>query len=189
MNEAVKQKLNEILDEEIVNDSKVLSEKQIHGFEKKYNIKIPQEYRDYINNYCEVYIKDPYKFPMIEVSPITRENGYETINFLYSSNFIRYAEEYLTNENLQIAPISKKQMVPIGEEFGDLLCIGIEGSKYGKIYYIYHEDEYKIDDNYYLVANSFNEFILSFKKIEDENLIDMNEVTVELADQLLRSEK
>ena len=173
MVETMKQKLVEILDKEIVINNNILSEKEICIFENKFKIELPKEYKDFLTNYVEVYINDDYQFPMSEKSVFTPLSGFETMDFLYGGDFIVNAEQYISNYG--------KEMIPIGEASGDIICIGIQENNFGKIFYSYHEDEG--NKKYYLVAKSFNEFILSFKK-KVENSINLDEVEIELDDEL-----
>ena len=174
MIKTVRKKLEEILDKEIVTHDNRLSNEKINAFENKFQIKIPEEYRWFLVNYSESYINSDYQFPMIEKSMITPKSGFETIDFLYSSDFIENAEQYISNYG--------KEMIPIGEASGDNVCIGVQGDGFGKIYYVYHEDEDE-NLNYYLIAESFDKFILSFEK-RVENMINLDEVEIELDDDL-----
>ena len=174
MIKTVRKKLEEILDMEIVTHDNRLSNEKINAFENKFQIKIPEEYRWFLVNYSESYINSDYQFPMIEKSMITPKSGFETIDFLYSSDFIENAEQYISNYG--------KEMIPIGEASGDTVCIGVQGDGFGKIYYVYHEDEDE-NLNYYLIAESFDKFILSFEK-RVENMINLDEVEIELDDDL-----
>lgn len=153
MLETVEQKLEEILDKEAVIDDNRLSEKEICVFEKKFQIELPKEYRDFLTNNIEAYVRDAYQFPMLERTMITPKSGFEMIDYLYVGNFIINAEQYILDYG--------KEMIPIGEAGRDTICIGTQEDNYGKIYYSYHEDE---ESNYCLVSPSFNEFILSFEK-------------------------
>lgn len=175
MNKKVRQKLNEILDMKTIIDSKRLSEIEIADFESAYEIQLPEEYKDFLMNFPEVYVNDDYKFPMIEKSNLTPENGFENIDFLYVGNFISNAEQFIKEYGINL--------LPIGETAGDTICIGVQGNTNGKIYFIYHEGE---DKDEYLAANSFNEFILSFEKRDDHG-IDLDEIEIELDDDLWNS--
>ena len=174
MIETDRKKLEEILDKEVIINDNKLSRKKIDSFEDKFKIKIPQEYKDFMVNYIESYINSDYQFPMIEKSIITPKSGFETIDYLYSSNFVENAEKYILNYG--------RKMVPIGEADGDIICIGVEENNFGKIYYIYHEDENE-ELKYYLIAESFNNFILSFEK-KVEKKINLEEVEIELDENL-----
>lgn len=174
MNKKVNQKLNEILDMEVVINSEKLSMKRITDFENKYGFKLSDEYKDFLIKFNETYIKDYYKFPMAETSNLTPKDGFENIDYLYVGNFIKNAEKYMKHWG--------EKMLPIGETAGDLICIGVQENIAGKIYFIYHEDENE-DKAAYLVANSFNEFILSFEKRERSS-IDLDDIEIELDEDL-----
>lgn len=173
MIEAVKKKLSEILDKRVIISEKKLSEMRISEFEDKYQIKVPKQYREFLLNYGEAYINTGYQFPMIEKSIVTPQSGFETIDFLYSVSFIENAEQYIEENGIK--------MLPIGQASGDIVCIGVQEDKTGKIFYMYHESE---DLDYYLISESFVEFILSFEK-QEEKVINLDEVEIELDEELL----
>lgn len=177
MNKKVKRKINEILDMNAVIDNRSLSKIEIAEFESSHGIRLPEEYKDFLMNFIEVYVNDDYKFPMIEKSELTPESGFENIDFLYVGNFISNAEKFIKEYGIKL--------LPIGETAGDTLCIGVRGDMAGKIYLIYHENESE-DKDEYLIANSFNEFILSFEK-RDGHAIDLDEIEIELDDDLWNS--
>ncbi|MBK9260029.1 MAG: SMI1/KNR4 family protein [Polyangiaceae bacterium] len=68
-----------------------------------------------------------------------------------------------------------RDLLPIGcDSFGNIICLGIEGKRRGKIYFWDHEDE--LDENglhrqdysnVFLVANSFGEFLDKLTTFDD----------------------
>lgn len=163
MDRIVKNKINKILDKEENNGKEKLSSKQLGDFEKKYNISLPREYKEFLTTFYSCYVNDDYYFPMIEKSIHTADDGMETIDYFYNLQFESGANDFINNYG--------NRVLPIGESSGDYICIGVQEDNFGKIFCLYHEDEMR-EDGLYLIANSFNEFILSFKYVEsdDENI-------------------
>ena len=68
-------------------------------------------------------------------------------------------------------------LMPIAcDSFGNVICLGIEGKRLGKIYFWDHEDELDEDGdfvkdyrNVYLLANSLDEFLDKLYEYEDES--------------------
>jgi len=84
-------------------------------------------------------------------------------------------DDYSIYQNLEIyRNRTPKEMLPIAEAPGsNLICLGIEGEYYGKVYYWDHnwesdDDESPAYDNIYLIANSFTDFINSLYKTDIE---------------------
>ena len=174
--EEIEKKSEEILDKEIFNSSNSLSDEEVSAFEDEYNIKLPKEYKFFLMNYMEGYINYDYRFPIIEKSVITPVDGFCSIDFLYVGNFIKEAKKYIFNYG--------RENLPIGVSVsGDLLCMGMQEERYGKIYYWYHEDESE-GKGYYFVAESFGKFILSFEKKPME-LSNIDDIEIELDDAIL----
>lgn len=168
----IKDKLHKILDKNIIIDNKTLSKDEIETIEKKYNILFPSEYKEFLTIYNEVYVKENYMFPMIEKSTITPKDGFESMDYFYSGNLEKSIQDFIDEYG--------NNVIPIGEAGGDdYICIGIEGELNGKIFYVYHEEEVR-NNKYFLIANSFIDFILSFEEHEIECNIDLDEIEIEL---------
>lgn len=160
MDKIIKKKLNEILDKDCNNSKKKLSINDLEKFEKKYGILVPEEYKEFLTSYYSCYVNDDYYYPMIEKSKLTPEDGMEVIDYFYNLEFISNVDNFIA--------IWGDRVLPIGCAAGDFICIGIQKENFNKIYHLYHEDEDRTN-GLYLAANSFNEFILSFKYIESDD--------------------
>lgn len=161
MDNKICEKLSEILEdgEGFVKEEPGISPEELENIEKKYKITIPEVYKEFIlNNKCR-YIKDDYYFPMRERSVFLPENGYDFIDwFIDGESFDEELESFYYNWPDDVIPIG------MSGGGGDYVCIGCKGDKFGKIYMLYHEDEER-EDGLYLAADSFEEFILSFRYI------------------------
>uniref|UniRef100_UPI00300B0FA1 SMI1/KNR4 family protein n=1 Tax=Solibacillus ferritrahens TaxID=3098620 RepID=UPI00300B0FA1 len=81
-------------------------------------------------------------------------------------------------------------VMPIADaDGGDLICIGLKDKYRGKIYYWYHEGEMTDEDGkeyYYLIANSFEEFILKFSLHERKKNVNLDDIELFLDENLLK---
>jgi len=160
MNSEVEKKLNEILDKKYNNGTSRLSIEIIEDFEKRLNIHLPNEYKEFLTLYYSCYIKEDYYFSMIEKSKITSSNGMKALDYFYNSEFVNNAGNFIS--------IWGNEVLPIGESSGDYICIGVQKNNFGKIFVLYHEDEER-ENGLYLAADSFYQFILSFKYIKSNS--------------------
>lgn len=159
MDKIIKDKLNEILDKQCVNNRSKVSKKSIALFEKQFQISLPEYYKEFLEKYYSHYIKDDYYFPIIEKSKLSCSNGMEMMDYFLNDELIPIATNFID--------LWGDSVVPIGCAAGDYICLGVSEDNYGKIYFFYHEDEDR-SDKLYLIANSFYEFVLSFKYIKPE---------------------
>ncbi len=141
--------------EKKVDKSLTTEEKKI--LKKILGKKISEEYWTVIQNYAGVYIKEEVCFKSIEKSKLTSENGYDRINkFLEFSTILKTIEIYREQIPMEYIPIAEK-------DGGNFLCVD---SKTGYIY-IWVHDEIQ-NKNMFLVAKSFETFINSLERVENE---------------------
>lgn len=159
MDKIIKDKLNEILDGLCVNNKSKLSKKSIALFEERFQISLPECYKEFLGKYYSCYIKENYYFPIIEKSKLSCSNGMEMMDYFFNDELITIATSFID--------LWGRAVIPIGCAAGDYICLSVSNDDYGKIYFYYHEDEDR-SDKLYLIANSFNEFVLSFKYIKPE---------------------
>lgn len=162
MNASIKQKLELILDKNCHNGKMKLTMEQIERFEQEYNVLLPAGYKSFLKNYYSCYVNDYYYFPMIEKSVLTQANGMEMIDYFYNLEFISEVDNFIS--------LYGKTVLPIGRSAGDYICIGVSENNVGNIFFLYHEDVER-EDGLYLVADSFEDFILSFQHIEPKKRI------------------
>lgn len=185
MNELVVKKMNKIMDKDTSVKSDVLSEKDIMRVEQTYDITIPFEYKEFLKEYGGCYIKDDFMYISKEASPVTPEDGFDSIGYFYGNKNENIFDVIKTNMY-----ILGKELIPIADaNGGDLICIGTEGVYNGKIYYWYHEGNVENEEDargkLYLIAESFAEFILNFEKHERNLNIDLDDIEMTLDDDLL----
>ncbi len=157
MKDIIRKKLDEIAAAELTEDFSTLTAGELDAFEAERGIRIPAEYREFLTEQCAFYVADDFGYPMREVSEMTSDDGNEKLEYFYNREFVSGSDAF--------ARVWGENVLPIGENMGgDYVCIGIRGDHYGKIYFLYHEDEERAD-GLYLIADSFEEFILSFTDI------------------------
>lgn len=188
MNNIIKQKLVEIIDSEIVISKKEDAFKSIERIERLYGVDLPLDYKEFLLEYGGCYIKDNIMYQPIEFTPVTPEDGFDSIGYFYgitnddASNIESIIQNY--------KGILENSVMPIADaDGGDLICIGLKEQYRGKIYYWYHEGENNDDDGkeyYYLIANSFEEFILSFSFHERKSNVNLDDIELFLDEDLLK---
>ncbi|WP_106498329.1 SMI1/KNR4 family protein [Lentibacillus sp. Marseille-P4043] len=179
---------------------KNLRREHLKALEKKYNIVIPKEYKEFLESYDETFFEKEIIYKPIEPSPVMTKEGKQ-----YFDGFYGLMSE--NNINQQIESYENRipgNLVPIGEcPAGNLICIGVNEPVFGKIYFWNHENELEaklmigekadienIDsywDNVYLISESFVDFLNNLE-IEDEfenEDVDVEEVDLWLDDDLM----
>ncbi|WP_028775525.1 SMI1/KNR4 family protein [Shimazuella kribbensis] len=133
---------------------KKLSESDIMAFEKENNVQLTKQYKKFL-------LKWNGGFPEPSLFHISPEQGSSVLNVFFGigemyDNLNDYME--LLDDRLP------KGFIPIGDDpAGNIICLGIEGSFYEKIYFWDHEQE--TDDpnqmsNMYFLSNNISEFLI-----------------------------
>lgn len=147
---------------------KKITEKRITKIENKIKVSFPDEYRNFLLEHnggeCE-----PNGFVFIE-------NGEETEAEVRSFFAIGGIDgDYDLEENIDIYIFDEKRLpglyFPVAEDdLGNLVCISCNKDDYGHIYFWDAENECETEedidtynDNMYLLAKSFNQFINNLK--------------------------
>lgn len=185
MNHKIKRVLNEIIDPEIVVSKKEDVYKSIDTIERIYGVDLPLEYKNFLLEYGGCFIKDNRMYQPIEITPVTPEDGFDSMGGFYGITKDAYDIESIIQTYMDILG---SIVMPIADaDGGDLICIGLTDKYRGKIYYWYHEEE-TIDEEeqYYLIANSFEEFILKFTSHEREENVNLNDIELFLDEDLLK---
>lgn len=88
-------------------------------------------------------------------------------------------------DNIEVyEEVFERKLLPIAEAGGgDFICLGIKDKYKDKIYYWTHEGEGRLEENIYLIANTFEDFISSFEKHGQK--IDLDDIELFLDDDLL----
>lgn len=170
------EQLKTIMDTDIERKHKFKCIEEIFVFEKKYNVNLPTAYRQFLFEYGGGYIKDDYCYRALENSPLTPKDGYNSTDYFYGSDIADNMKIYI--EELE------QKLIPIADAGGgDFICIGVNGEYREKIYYWAHEKDGDLKERLYLIANTFEEFILSFEMHEQE--ISLDDIELFLDDDLL----
>ncbi|ENQ3107967.1 SMI1/KNR4 family protein [Bacillus cereus] len=186
MNKIIKQVLNEIIDLEMVVSKKEDAYKSIETIERIYGVDLPLDYKEFLLEYGGCFIKDNRMYQPIEVTPVTPKDGFDSIGGFYGITSDAYEIESIIQTYKDILGGS---VMPIADaDGGDLICIGLKDKYKGKIYYWYHECETIDEDGKeydYLIANSFEEFILKFSIHERKN-VNLDDIELFLDEDLLK---
>lgn len=171
------------------------------NIEKKYDIFIPNEYKEFTLSYDGAFFENEIEFKPIEPSLSTTKEEKQSFDGFYGlnsrDNIIKQIERY---ENRM-----PNCLIPIGEcPGGNLICLGVKEVALGKIYFWDHENELEAKlmvgkdiginninlywDNLYLVSETFIDFLKKLE-ISQNNLengdIDINDIEIWLDDDLL----
>jgi hypothetical protein len=187
MDKKIKNALNEIIDTEIVSIKKENAYKSIDTIEQIYGVNLPLEYKEFLLEYGGCFIQDDKMYQPIEITPVTPEDGFESVGGFYG----------LTNDSYNIEVVIRKSMEFLGNDVmpiadadgGDLICLGLKDNFKGKVYYWYHEGETTDEagnEYFYLIANSFEEFILKFTHHERETNVNLDDIELFLDEDLLK---
>ena len=123
-------------------------EQKIVGFESKYNIKLPNQYRQFMLRYNGGYTPET----ILKVGPRREEN----VSCFYGFGM---GEEYGLDEHCWLMEWIRHGFLPIADEFfGNEYVLGITSRNYGKVYFFDHEEQ-MVEQ----VRNSFKDFIASCK--------------------------
>ena len=151
--------------------SKVSPKGKIEDFEKKYQIELQPDYRQFVSRYCPAVFKKPAFYSPLEKSPKTPEDALEEITVFYGlsadeNNLIRIKEAYANRMPDFLIPIADTPD-------GDQVCLCVKGDCKDNVYLWDHDCESKSPndepyENLYLIANTFSDFIQSFRVVEHE---------------------
>ncbi|MCP3742657.1 SMI1/KNR4 family protein [Rossellomorea sp. BNER] len=173
----------------------------LNNIDKKYDIFIPNEFKEFLLIYNEVFFDNEVRFKPIESSPWTTTEGTQYFEGFYGlSGQDNISEQIECYEN-QIPNC----LIPIGEcPAGNLICLGVKEDTFGKIYFWDHENELQAKlmvgkdivtndinlywDNLYLVSESFLDFLNKLEICQNTSVdqkIDVDDVELFLDDDLL----
>ena len=187
MEKEIKNVVNEIIDTEMVLFKKENAFKSIDTIEQIYGVNLPLEYKEFLLEYGGCFIKDDKMYQPIEITPVTPEDGFDSIGGFYG----------ITNDSYDIGIVIKNYMEVLGTDVmpiadadgGDLICLGLKGKYKDNIYYWYHEGETIDEDGkeyFYLIANSFEEFIYKFTYHEREKNVNFDDIELFSDEDLLK---
>lgn len=166
------EKLNDIVDMDIERKKILNNIEEICVIEKSININFSETYKYFLLNYASCFIKDTYYFKSLENNPLTPTDGFESVGIFFGKDLLDEIELYGKEMNNQYIPIAES-------DGGDMLCIGIGETIKDKVYFWSHDDENKFGKRFFLVANSFEQFIMSFEEKKKEK-IDLSKVKITL---------
>ena len=141
----------------------------IENLEKKCKVSFPQSFKDFllINNGGRA---EKNVFPMLENEHDNNEGVVSDFHGIDEKAYYSNLEK-----SILYSRVPNDIFVFASDPFGNYICIGTEGQRYGKVYFWDHEGEaaaFGYDEawyeNVYLIANSFEDFINSLYKVDLE---------------------
>ncbi|RPF54153.1 SMI1/KNR4 family protein [Aquisalibacillus elongatus] len=176
--ERFKEKLETIIDFDLKEIIESWSVNHIKNLERKYEIKLPKDYSFYLQHYGNAYIREGYCFiPSKDLSNNTKQAQFE-IDSIYGL----YNDENNIEDKINFyKELLPENLIPIADlPGGELVCIGTKDDKLNKIYFWFHEMD---GENVYLVSDSFESFIMNFKKVDVEKN-NLENVNLNISDKL-----
>ncbi|WP_193777990.1 SMI1/KNR4 family protein [Psychrobacter sp. FDAARGOS_221] len=144
-----------------------LTGSEIEAFEKKYSIKLPQEYRAFLSKYNGGTV-DPDTFVFHD------ETDASSINYFLGIGL----KEYYYNLSYTLDMFRDRvpdNLFPIAKDpGGNLILVGLSGNELGKIYFWDHEfeaDGSKPDmSNVHYLSSSFDTFLNGLHEFVDDEI-------------------
>jgi hypothetical protein len=135
-----------------------MSVEDVCALESELDATFPTDYVSFLLQYNAARMQHPIEFPVRKPGPFVRGGSLE--NCL---GIIKESPECRTGSNIRSSVKAYRQRIPAGtlpiaDTGGHPICLGIAGDSYGKVYLWDSIDE-GADDNTYLVADSFTEFL------------------------------
>jgi hypothetical protein len=147
----------------IMMSSGKLGEETIVDFERSLGITLPNSYRSFLLKHNGG-MPEPNYFPLLN-NPIDK---FAIVNYLYC---ISSGDDYdIRNIIISMEGRLPRDLLPIGEDpGGNLICIAVSGSNFGKVYFWDHEDELPLrqPSDYHNVYFLSNDFLQFFDSITD----------------------
>lgn len=148
---------------EILEYNNSLDDKTLNNFEKEFQIRLPDEYRQFIIKYNGGYPEpDGFKF-------MNKSKGSSVDRFLglvddEYEDIRKYIQKYKDRIPTNLIPIAY-------DPGSNLVCISVSGEDFGSVYFWEHELEFdegqKPDySNVTIIANNFNEFLNGLYEVE-----------------------
>ena len=144
----------------IQNTEPPLSAQRVKQVEKKYGIKLPLQYRNFLlahNGGQPI----PNEFHFKKKQGQYTDSIVDWFLAIYegeNDNFEEYYDTYKIDENR-----IPENLVPIAHDpGGNLICISVSGDDEGAVFFWDHEHE-EDGDNIHLIADSFDEFLSGLK--------------------------
>ena len=143
----------------------------IEGFENKYKLELPQDYKYFLLNH---------NGGMPKIRRFKTKNEKHVSSFKFIMPLTKDAKDENVKHNLEYCYLRfifmKKMpdnMIPFGEDpREDILCLSIKGDDYGSVYYWDRENELVFkqpaSECYHLIAKTFNEFLAGLRLSDDE---------------------
>lgn len=101
-----------------------------------YEVDLPLDYKEFLLEYGGCFIKEHRMYQPIEATPVTPEDGFDSIGGFYGITSNTYNIESIIQTYKDVLG---NIVLPIADaDGGDLICIGLRGKYRGKVYFWYH---------------------------------------------------
>ncbi|WP_026659237.1 SMI1/KNR4 family protein [Butyrivibrio sp. AC2005] len=177
MNDRFLNKLQEVLDDTL-HDLTEKTDDQVKAFFDNYGVHYDEYYAYFLKHHGNDYVKDDYWF-------ICKDDDGNMEQYMVDMLFgLQDCLGNIFDEIKDWADVVMDDVIPIADlPGGDLACMNKQD---GSIWFWFHDRD---EDNFVMVAESFEEFINGFEKEENEKTIDLSTVKIELDDDLVESIK
>lgn len=173
MKSILRLKLREIInfDERITKNTKVLN--VVDAVENVYGVRLPEDYREFLVDYAPCYMNEDLKYKPFSTTPLIDENGYDAVGVMYGAaeepyNILDVVDSYMDDLGSNVLGIADGNP-------GDVIVLGLVPSNRGKIYYWHHDD-----GCLYMIAESFEDFILSMEEAPVDTTFNVDNVRMRL---------
>lgn len=139
---------------EIENGLGEISEDKVSQFEFNHSLKLPGSYRRFLLNYNGGRVRSG----LFNFTNRSGDREMGEISFLFgivNDNILSLQENIAT-----YAERLPSDVIPIGRDSGgNLICLGVRGSEFGKVYYWLHYEEDEVADyhNLYVISEDFKQ--------------------------------
>ena len=140
----------------------ICDSEDLNEISNSFNTPIPEDYAWFISKYGNSFISKDYGFRPRENNPWLSKGGLNEITCFYSgkrggdSGVINIRKRYLDQIDSWFLPIAESPG-------GNQILLSLRPEDYGSVFFWDHEGG--LDNNTYLIAESFREFLLTFEEI------------------------
>ena len=161
-------KMEGLIPWQVVETSKEVTVEDILSLEKEIGYSLGTDYANFILHYGGFSFEDYVCF-ILEQDPRDGEKGFlEVFYDILPGDRYDLIEKYNCYKNR-----IPRNLLPIADSSGDIVCISLAGDNKDCVYLWDHEDEEMVEDpgysNVYLLAHSFDEFMNSLEIDSEED--------------------
>lgn len=163
-----------------IGDSLVpVEDDELRSLEKALKVELPHDYREFLMTYGAAMFAEYVDFQPVRNLPMPiSDTGKGHVSSFYGAARDPYQPLEKAIETFRGR--MPDTLIPIGDDSGNKICLGIKGKEQGKVYYWDHHNEWDEQDyleehgtpmppdlkfqNVYLIADSFEDFVRRLEK-------------------------